>query len=190
LGGTKKLFSRVLGVAIDNIVVVDFEAFRSVVETLGGITVTLDKPFEESQQWGYAFSLPAGVNELNGEQALYYARSRYSTSDFDRSRRQMQIILAIKEKAAALDLTSDPLKALQVMLAIRKHIDTDLNVFDIGTIKDLLAQQDLLGRIKRYHLTTDNVLYETKVNGIYELLPRGDTLAPIKDFIRTILTAS
>lgn len=180
----KKLYSRVLGVAIDNIVVIDFEAFKAVVETLGGITITLDKPFEEAQQWGYPFSLPAGVNTLNGEQALYYARSRYGTSDFDRSLRQMQVIMAIKEKATALDLTQDPLKALQVMLAVRKHIETDLNIFDLGTIKDLIAEQDLLGRIKRYQLTTENVLYETKVNGIYELLPLNDTLTSIKDFIR------
>ncbi len=181
----KKLFSRITGVGIDNVIVADFEAFKSVVDTLGGVTITLEKPFTETQQWGYEFSLPAGVNELNGDQALYYARSRYSTSDFDRSRRQMQILIAIKEKAAALNLTKDPLKALQVVLAIRKHIDTDLNIFDVGTIKGLLTQEDLLGRIKRYQLTTENVLYETKADGIYELLPLNNTLATIKEFIRT-----
>lgn len=181
----KKLYSRILGVGIDNIVVTDFEAFKSVVEALGGVTITLNQPFTEAQQWGYEFSLPAGVNNLTGDQALYYVRSRYGSSDFDRSRRQMQVIIAIKEKAVALDLTSDPLKALQVVLAVRKHIETDLNIFDLGTIKDLISQQDLLGRIKRYQLTTENVLYETKLNGIYELLPLNDTLATIKDFIRT-----
>ena len=188
LGGTKKLFSRITGVSIDNIVVVDFEAFRSVVESLGGITVTLDKPFEETQQWGYAFKLPAGINTLNGEQALYYARSRYGTSDFDRSRRQMQVIMAIRDKAAALNLTSDPLKAFEVVSALRKHIETDLNIFDIGTIRDLIAQQDKLGRIRRYHLTTENILYEAMVNGIYELLPRDNSLSHIKKFFTTILT--
>jgi LCP family protein required for cell wall assembly len=184
----KKFFSRVTGVGIDNVVVADFEAFKAVVDTLGGVTITLDKPFKETQQWGYEFSLPAGANNLTGDQALYYARSRYSTSDFDRSRRQMQIIMAIKEKAAALELTKDPIKALQVMLAIRKHIDTDMNIFSIGTIKDLMTQQDLLSRIKRYQLTTDNVFYETKVNGIYELLPRDGSLAHLKTFFRTVLT--
>ncbi|MEK7638364.1 MAG: LCP family protein [Patescibacteria group bacterium] len=190
LGGTKKLFSRITGVAVDNIVVVDFEAFRSVVDTLGGITVTLDRPFEESQQWGYEFKLPAGKNDLNGEQALYYARSRYGTSDFDRSRRQMQVIMAIREKAATLDLTGDPLKAFEVISAVRKHIETDLNIFDIGAIKDLLAQQDQLGHIKRYSLTTENILYETMANGIYELLPRDGTLAHIKKFFSTVLTGT
>lgn len=190
LGGTKRLFSRVTGAAIDNIVVVDFEAFRSVVDSLGGITVMLDKPFEESQQWGHEFKLPAGKNNINGEQALYYARSRYGTSDFDRSRRQMQVIMAIREKATALDLTGDPLKTFEVISTIRKHIETDLNIFDIGTIKDLLAQQDQLGRIKRYSLTTENILYETIANGIYELLPRDGSLTHIKTFFATVLTSA
>ncbi len=188
LSGTRKLFSRISGISIDNIIVVDFEAFRSVVNALGGITVTLAKPFEESQQWGYEFTLPAGKNDLTGEQALYYARSRYGSSDFDRSRRQMQVIMAIREKAIALDLTGDPLKAFEVVSAVRKHIETDMNIFDLGTVKDLMAQQDKLGRIKRYYLTTENILYETTVNGIYELLPRDGTLAHIKKFFSTVLT--
>jgi LCP family protein required for cell wall assembly len=194
LDGAKRLFSRVLGVSIDNIAVVDFQAFQSVVDTLGGVTITLDKPFSETQQWAgtasesYVFSLPAGVNDLNGEQALYYARSRYSTSDFDRSRRQMQIIMAIKQKISALNLTQDPFKALQIILAVRQHFDTDLSIFDIGTIKTLLTQQSALSNIKRYQLTTENLLYETTASGTYELLPRDNTLAHIKAFFRNVLT--
>ncbi len=190
IGGTKKLFSRILGVAIDNIIVADFDAFLSIVDTLGGVTVTLDKPFHESQQWGNEFSLPAGTQTLDGPQALYYARSRYSTSDFDRSRRQLQILMAIKEKATALSITEEPIKALALMTTIRKHIETDLNILDLGTIKDLLAQQHTLNLIKRYQLTTDNLLYEAKVNGIYELLPRDATLAHIKRFIQGVLTST
>ncbi len=190
ISGSKKIFSRILGVAIDNIVVADFDAFLSVVDTLGGITITLDKPFHETQQWGYEFSLPVGTSTLTGEQALYYARSRYTTSDFDRSRRQMQVLLAIKEKVAALSLTSDPLKALEIITTIRKHIETDLNIFDLGTLKDLMAQQDKLNHIKRYQLTTENILYETKVSGIYQLLPRDGTLAHIHRFLQTVLQDS
>jgi LCP family protein required for cell wall assembly len=188
LGGTKKLVSRIVGVAIDNIVVADFDAFLSVVDTLGGITLHLDKPFHEEQQWGFEFSLPAGENVLTGEQALYYARSRYGSSDFDRSRRQMQVLMAIKDKATALSFTNEPIKALELMTTVRKHIETDLDILDLSTIKDLLAQQDKLNLIKRYQLTTENVLYETKIDGIYQLLPRDNTLMHIKRFMQTILS--
>lgn len=192
VSGTKKIFSRILGIGIDNVVVLDFAAFQSIVDALGGITITLDHPFEESQQWAgtssesYAFRLPAGENTLTGEQALYYVRSRYSSSDFDRARRQQQVIMAIKARVEALNLTSDPLRALQLVTAVRKNMETDLNIFDLGTIRELIAQSGQLERIRRYQLTTENLLYETKVDGIYELLPRGDTLAYLKEFFRTL----
>lgn len=188
LGGTKKLYSRVTGVGIDFIALLDFSAFKQLIDTLGGITITLEKPFTETQQWGYEFTLPAGTQQLTGEQALYYARSRYGSSDFDRSRRQMQVMLAMKEKAAALNLTSDPLRALELANTLRKHIETDLGIFDISTVRQLLAQQNSLGTIRRYQLTTENVLYETKVDGIYELLPRGGSLAAMKQFFTTVLS--
>jgi LCP family protein required for cell wall assembly len=191
VGGTKKLFSRILGVGVDNVVIVDFNAFQSVVDALGGITVTLDKPFEESQQWAgeseYVFSLPAGANNLTGEQALYYVRSRYGTSDFDRSRRQQQVMLAIKNKVQGLNLMAEPIKALQLVTTVRKHIETDLDILDLGTIKELMMQGSQLDKIRRYQLTTENLLYEAKINGVYELLPRDNTLNHLKRFFQTVL---
>lgn len=187
LKGVRQHLSRITGVYIDNVVIVDFEAFRYLVDTLGGITVTLDKPFTEPTQWGYEFKLPEGENTLTGEQALYYVRSRYGSSDFDRSRRQMQVIMAIKQKVLGLNLSEDPIRALELVKTARKHIVTDLDILDVGTIRDLLGQGSSIDRIRRYQLTPDNILYETKVDGIYELLPRGDTLAPLKEFFRTVL---
>ena len=96
--------------------------------------------------------------------------------------------MAIKGKAEALSLTKDPLKILGLMNALRQHIETDLNVFDLGTIRDLLSQQEHLSRIHRYQLTTENVLYETTSDGTYKLLPRDNTLNHIKTFIRSVLS--
>ena len=192
INGTKRLFSRITGVGIDHIVVIDFQAFQQVVDTLGGVTIHLDRPFEETKQWAgegeeYVFSLPEGDNVLTGEQALYYVRSRYSTSDFDRSRRQMQVMMAIKEKVQGLNLMSDPMTALSLAKTVKSHIDTDMDIFDLGTLKQLMDQGDQLTKIRRYQLTTENFLYETKVDGIYELLPRGDTLSYLKAFFASVL---
>src|SRR3989344_2515737 len=104
LGFTKKLISRITGVYIDSAIVVDFSSFEKIIEDLGGIDVVLDKPFTEAQQWGYEFSLPAGENHLDGQTPPYYARSRFSLSDFDWAQRQQKIIMAIKDKVLALDL--------------------------------------------------------------------------------------
>src|SRR3989344_249510 len=98
LGFTKKLLSRITGVYIDNAVVIDFSSFKKIIDDLGGIDINLNRPFEEKQQWGYEFSLPVGENHLDGQTALYYVRSSFSSSDFDRALRQPRVIMALKDK--------------------------------------------------------------------------------------------
>ena len=92
----KELVSKITGVYIDKAVILDFFSFEKIIDQVGGIDIVLENPFEEKQQWGYEFSLPAGPNHLDGKNALYYARSRFSSSDFDRSRRQQEVMFALK----------------------------------------------------------------------------------------------
>lgn len=189
LSGTKKLFSRITGVYVDDIVVFDFSSFEKIVTELGGIDITLDKPFEETSQWGYEFSLPAGPNHLDGQSALYYVRSRYSTSDFDRAARQQKVIFALKQKALGSDFLSDPIKALSLLTTVRSNIQTDINVLDIKKLLSLAHEvSDSSDNLKRYVITTDNLLYEGRLgNGAYVLLPKGDSLEPLKNLFREFL---
>ena len=69
------------------------------IDAVKGIDVYVPADFTESSQWGYEFSVPKGMNHMNSETALYYARSRYSTNDFDRARRQQDIITALGKKS-------------------------------------------------------------------------------------------
>lgn len=180
---TKRLFSRVTGVYIDHAVLVDFQAFSAIVDALDGVTITLEQPFEETQQWGYEFSLPEGENTLTGEEALYYVRSRYSTSDFDRAWRQQQVIVAIKDRVSDIGLFANPIKAFNVVRAVRKHVESDLDILDIGTLTRLARVGSDTHGIRRYVATTENLLYETTEGGIYRLLPRGGSLNHLKAFL-------
>jgi len=187
---TKELYSRITGISIDQIVIADFVAFKDVVNTLGGVTIILDKPFKETKQWGFDFSLPAGTQTLTGDQALLYVRSRYGSSDFDRSRRQMQVISAMRAQAEVINLTHDPIKVLEILTTLKKHIVSDLNIFDIGTIKNLAGQLDNVASLKRYQLTPENILDENIASGSYSLTPRGGSLQSIKTFFRSVLSPS
>lgn len=192
LGFAKKLFSRITGVYMDNAVVVDFSSFKNIIDDLGGIDIDLSQPFAEKQQWGYEFSLPAGLNRIDGQTALYYVRSRFSSSDFDRSERQQKVILAIKDKVSELNLLSDPIKTLSILNTIRKNIDTDLGIWDANSLFDLSREFTGAGEsIKRYAITTQNLVYETHIQtdagNLYVLLPKGDSLQEIKNLFRNIL---
>ncbi|MCL4396534.1 MAG: LCP family protein [Chloroflexi bacterium] len=98
-----------LGVRIHYYVIIDFGGFRKVVDTLGGIDVyvpkAIDDPTYPDENFGVKpIHIPAGWQHMDGETALEYARSRHGDNDFERSRRQVQILMAIRDKALRLDL--------------------------------------------------------------------------------------
>jgi LCP family protein required for cell wall assembly len=190
LAGVKTLVSQITGVYIDYAVLFDFEAFRGLVDTVGGVDVSLAVPFEEGLQWGSSsFYLPAGENHLDGEAALYYARSRFSTSDFDRSRRQQEIIFALKAKMISLGFLANPIKINNTFDTIKQHIRTDIQLWDIGDLAKVASAINKAGagNINTFVIHSENLVYETKQNGIYILVPNENTFAGIREKFQAIL---
>ncbi|OGN10230.1 MAG: hypothetical protein A3C64_01865 [Candidatus Yanofskybacteria bacterium RIFCSPHIGHO2_02_FULL_41_12] len=186
LNFTKELISKITGVYIDKAVVINFSSFEKIIDEIGGIDIALAKPFEESGQWGYEFKLPAGVNHLNGQNALYYARSRYSSSDFDRSRRQQQVIFAIKDKLANLNFWSNPVKTITALNTLRGNIDTDLNIWNTGDLLNMAKEINDSAKITKHVISTENLVYESRENNAYILLPVGDNFDQIKNFFKNL----
>src|SRR3989338_952770 len=110
---TREAIGKLLGVDIPYAVVVDFDGFIDAVNNLGGIDVRIDNTFTDSRypnnKLGYLppVTFKAGVEHMDGNRSLIYARSRYSTSDFDRARRQQRIIEAFGSRAKELNLLRD-----------------------------------------------------------------------------------
>jgi LCP family protein required for cell wall assembly len=98
-------------IPIDGYLMVDFQVFERIVDTLGGIDVQVPKALHDTRYPDprpgdpYAFKtihFDPGWQHMDGKRALQYARSRMSTSDFDRAKRQQLILLAIRERALSL----------------------------------------------------------------------------------------
>ena len=184
LSYTEELVSKITGVYIDKGVVLDFSSFEKIIDQVGGIDIVLAKPFNEKQQWGHEFSLPIGSNHLDGKDALYYARSRLSSSDFDRSRRQQEVMFALKDKLTNLNFWSDPLETISILNSIRSNIKTDLNIWNTKELLNLAKKVSSSGKVKKYIMTTDNLLYESRANGSYILLPKDDNFMQIKQLFQ------
>ena len=183
----KEVVSKISGIFIDKVIVFDFDAFMSIVEEMDGIDIYLAKPFKEANQWGYEFNLPAGNNHLNGEEALYYARSRFSTSDFDRARRQQDLIVAIKNKAVKGGYLTNPLKISGLLSSLKENVRTDIQIWDIKDLIDLAGSLGQKTEIKKYVLSIDNILLETKTaQGEYILQPKDDGYQEIKNVFKNI----
>ncbi len=94
----------------------------------------VDKEYPDNN-WGYmTFSIKKGQQTLDGATALKYARSRHSTSDFDRSHRQQLVIKAIKDKLFSLDILTSPTKIKSLYYAIVSHIKTDLTMGQLASL--------------------------------------------------------
>lgn len=129
--------SEITGQPIDHYMVIDFSGFRQIVDILWGIDVDvpndlIDREYPDDN-WGWeVFSVKKWLQKMNGATALKYARSRHSTSDFDRSNRQQLIIKAIKEKAFSLWYITNPIKLWDLYNAVIAHLDTDLSVANMA----------------------------------------------------------
>jgi len=129
---SKKAVSKVTGLDINYAVSVDFKAFEEIIDTLGGVTITLDKPFVETNQFEEGvISLPAGTQTIDGKTALLFVRARFSSSDFDRAKRQQQVLMSLKNKAFNLGILTDPLKIISIFDSAGNHIRTDMELWEI-----------------------------------------------------------
>lgn len=180
---------KVSGIEIDHAIAVDFSAFMKLIDMVGGIDVYVPKDFHESQQWGFDFSVPKGMNHMNAETALYYSRSRYSTSDFDRARRQQDVIVALGNKVLSLGVLANPIKLNRMLNAFSEGVDTNI---DLITALNLASYAKVVKADKLKRMVLDDAPEGLLVSGyaknMYVLYPRAgiENYAEIKQAFRTI----
>ena len=128
--GMVEAVSKLANVNISHYAEVDFESFTKIVDSIGGITVNLPVAVSDMQYSG--IDLPAGEQQLNGQQALGLSRSRhaydnYGAGDFYRAANQRMILTAIAKKVLQLD----PVSMSGAVSTMAESVTTDLNVTDI-----------------------------------------------------------
>jgi polyisoprenyl-teichoic acid--peptidoglycan teichoic acid transferase len=120
-GLVKKTVEADLGRKVDYYVLINFDGFRKIVDALGGVDIDVPRPIDDptypdDQSFGYIpLHFSAGLQHMDGERALQYARTRHQDSDFSRSRRQIQILMALRDKALRLDLVPQIPRLIQSM---------------------------------------------------------------------------
>ena len=134
-----------LGVPVHFYAQIDFEGFRNIVDTLDGIEinvpVTIDDPKYPDNNYGYdPFYIEAGLQTLNGYDALRYARTRATVgSDFARAQRQQQVLLAVRNKALRVGIIP---KIPELWSTMADTVETDLQLVDILELAQLADEID------------------------------------------------
>jgi LCP family protein required for cell wall assembly len=191
----KKTVAYITGLYIDYAAAINFEAFKDVIDLLGGVTIYLDKSFIEDKQWWcdakgmncQPFIVEAGKQTLDGERALFYVRSRFSSNDFDRARRQQQILLALKDKMLSLGVLADPIKISGILDVLSKNVKTDVTPWEVPKLLELAKNANTDNIIRKvFDNSEQSFLYEATINGIYVLLPKEGNFDKIREVCQNI----
>jgi LCP family protein required for cell wall assembly len=156
------------GVRPDYFALINFWSFTEVIDSLGGIDVVVETPLTDQRTGRGFFTMPAGVNHMDGETALWYVRSRLSTSDFERTQRQQEVVRAIFVKLLSLNAIS---RAPQLYQIYQDNVTTDLTLDVITPLLPLAAQVSDTSRINAYYIGRGQVIPWTNTNGAQVLLP-------------------
>ena len=142
-----KELSFLLGAPIHYYAALDLAGFRRVIDTVGGVTVDVQKALNDPRyDWmdgRRGFRISAGKHTLDGETALAYVRSRYSAgdNDFNRARRQQQVLLALRKQLTTIEMlpkitdlmevagdtirTNFPSERIEEMIQLASGVDND-----------------------------------------------------------------
>lgn len=175
-----------LGVTINHYVRLDFTAFEALIDAVGGIEV--DNPAEINDPWypdgsfGYEpFYLAAGRQNLDGHDALRYARTRHDSSDVQRAARQQQVVMAVRDKVFSLNMLPQLiLKAPALYQTLNESIQTDLTLEQIVSLA-LLGQD-----IPREAITQAVIDYQYVLEYTVPGDPPRQVLVPLRDKIRDL----
>lgn len=197
----RKNIAALIDQPIDYYVRVDFSAFKTLIDDVGGVTVNVDRTFTD-------FAYPTdnnlykkvhfekGWQTMNGDTALEYVRSRHGNagegSDFARSARQQKIMLALKEKLVSFDTLLNPSRVASVLETLQNHIISNMELWEIVKLAKAMRSVD---STKLSHRVLDDSpqgpLYASTItvsNGdAYVLLPRKSDWSDIRKIASRIL---
>ncbi len=142
-GATRAAVAAAFHIEIDGYVFIGFRGVRELVAAVGGVDVTLDRPYFDPDYWvtstKQGWGLPKGTSHLGPEDALIFARSRKGDNDFGRARRQQLLVLAALQKARSRGLASLP----GLIDIASQTVRTDLPLDRAGDLYNIIARTDL-----------------------------------------------
>lgn len=177
----KNEIGTIMGIPIHYYVSLDFSGFKKIIDSIGGIDINVPVSFTDYEYPadtgnGYmpAQKFTAGGQHMNGARALIYARSRHAAgsegSDFARSQRQQQVMVAVKEKLASNGILANPAKLLSLIDTVSSSLRTDLQPTEIKALGTLIKDVDTSNPITR--------VLDNSTDGLLTLIPGTSSYQP------------
>jgi LCP family protein required for cell wall assembly len=181
----KAVMGELYDLKIRYFVEVNFDGFKKVVDALGGVTINVQVPVVDDTFPGTTgrtqrLYIPSGIQHMDGDQALRYARSRHTSTDFDRGARQQRVLLSLREQADPQALIP---KLPDLVAALRRAVRTDIPLDQLDELLGLASEVDT-ANIRSYVFAPP--LYEQEVLSGYYTLPYVDRIRrAVRDAFKT-----
>lgn len=200
-GFASQVVSSALGVPVPYYVRLNFSGFAKIVDELGGLPITVQQSFSDSQyptdDNGFSIvKFQAGWQVMSGDRALEFVRSRHGSngegSDFARARRQQQVLVAFKEKILSPATLFDPLKALKLYGLLSRSLQTNLSPGQVVRLAHLVGDSKgstIATRV--FDANPGGLLQETTgEDGAYLLVPIVPDYSELKQVAANIFAES
>jgi polyisoprenyl-teichoic acid--peptidoglycan teichoic acid transferase len=158
-----------LGVPVDFTAQVDFQGFARLVDSVGGVVVDVPAPLLDAEfpteNYGVErIYIPQGLQVMDGRTALTYARTRHASSDFDRSKRQQQVLRALLNQVRDRGLLENAAVLPRWADLLAENVRTTLPLNDIGTMAGLarLARDLSPDRVLQLSINPDDVALDAE----------------------------
>ncbi|MBU1748610.1 MAG: LCP family protein [Chloroflexi bacterium] len=162
------------GVPVHYYATIDFKGFIKLIDTLGGVTIAVDCPFPDLE-------LEPGIRHMDGQWALAYARSRITSNDFARSRRQQQVLRALWDQV----LRPETIAQIPFLWnTFQESIETDLPLDQLMRLAQLGMQLNTR-QIQSLYIDYEGGSVKSWVtpNGAQVLLPQS---GPIRQIVNQL----
>jgi LCP family protein required for cell wall assembly len=170
-----------LGIPIHHYVRTDFQGLIGIVDTLGGIEIPVHChlqdywPYPDENGEYHIKTMPPGVQHMDGRTALWYARSRKTTSVFSRERRQQQVLKAIWQEGRSLDVIP---RLPQLWSQVQQMVVTDMTFDEVAKLAPIALQ------IEEQNIRFRNIGYShvtpwTTPHGGSVFLPNWEAIEPV-----------
>ena len=188
-----------LGVDIDYYVRINFQAFIEFVDRIGGIDIDVPETIHDTQyptpDYGVeVFHVDAGPHHFYGEEALKYARTRHTNGgDFDRARRQQQVIKAIFKRVTAANLLPQLAAQAPEMLQILEKsvkIDPKLQLDEIIALANLARRVNMDEDVTFRVIDESCTLFKTTPDEMQILIPLRDEIRKVRDEVFGLQTTN
>lgn len=162
-------------IRIDHWALIDFDGLSRIIDTLGGIEVNVPCALSDTID-EQAFTIPAGIVQMDYLTAKRYVQSRYTTSDTSRNHRQQRVVWAMTKKALAMNA---PDRVPLLYETLRENVATDMTLFSMIGLVPAVYQLDLQNhpeRLRARVLEAPAVYPWVSTSGAWLYMPNYDLI--------------